>query len=211
MSPSRVRDAQTGFTLIEVMIAVFVLVVGLAALAMLAAYSMARSTQSKYMALAAVLASEKLEDLNRWPATALAVCVPSASSSVGSLTSDVLQNSTCSGTVSGYINYYDDTSIAMSGNTNCPNSTVGCFAETVASYNTATGTTQYASTYHSPDGAIATSAATSNAPSAVSFHRRWVIEANQPVTGVRRITVLVTLKDLTVQPPVNFRMSIVRP
>jgi hypothetical protein len=45
----------------------------------------------------------------------------------------------------------------------------------------------------------------------VTFHRRWIIEANQPVAGTRRVTVLVTLMDATVQPPVNFQMSLVRP
>jgi hypothetical protein len=52
-----------------------------------------------------------------------------------------------------------------------------------------------------------------------TFHRRWIIEANTPVAGdssiclpgTRRVTVLVTLMDLTVQPPVTFQMSMVRP
>jgi hypothetical protein len=38
-----------------------------------------------------------------------------------------------------------------------------------------------------------------------------VIEQDQPVPGVRRITVLVTLMDQTVQPPVTYQMSMVRP
>jgi hypothetical protein len=45
----------------------------------------------------------------------------------------------------------------------------------------------------------------------MTFDRRWVIEQDKPVAGVRRITVLVTLRDLTVQPPVTFQMSMVRP
>jgi hypothetical protein len=52
-----------------------------------------------------------------------------------------------------------------------------------------------------------------------TFHRRWIIEANTPVAGVssicmsgtRRVTVLVTLMDQSVKPPVTFQMSMVRP
>ena len=44
-----------------------------------------------------------------------------------------------------------------------------------------------------------------------AFKRRWIIEMDQPVTGVRRITVLVTLENQQVQPPVTFQMSMVRP
>ena len=59
-----------------------------------------------------------------------------------------------------------------------------------------------------------------------TFHRRWIIEADSPVAGVsaiclpgtRRVTVLVTLMDLSVQmytkstqPTVSFQMSMVRP
>jgi len=208
---SRVHRKQGGFTLIEVMVSIFVLVIGVAGVAVLAGTSLSRARQSKYMALSSVLASEKLEDLNRWPKAALPVCVPSGSGSVGSLTSDVLQNNTCSGTVSGYMNYYDDISISMAGNADCPNSTAGCFSETVAGYNTTTGTTQYTTTYHSPDGRIIKGAAASTAPSVMTFHRHWEIDADTPVTGVRRVTVLVTLLDQTVKPPVSFQMSIVRP
>jgi hypothetical protein len=46
---------------------------------------------------------------------------------------------------------------------------------------------------------------------AIAFQRRWIIELNQPVTGVRRITVLVTCTNGFVQPPVTFQMSMVRP
>jgi len=45
----------------------------------------------------------------------------------------------------------------------------------------------------------------------MTFDRRWVIEQDQPVPGVRRITVLVTLMDKSIQPSVTFQMSMVRP
>jgi hypothetical protein len=43
------------------------------------------------------------------------------------------------------------------------------------------------------------------------FERRWIVEMNQPVANVRRITVQVNLLNQTVQPPVTFQMSMVRP
>ena len=46
----------------------------------------------------------------------------------------------------------------------------------------------------------------------MTFHRRWIIEADTPVTGVRRVTVLVTLNATNVQPNnAQFQMSMVRP
>jgi hypothetical protein len=45
----------------------------------------------------------------------------------------------------------------------------------------------------------------------MTFDRRWVIEQDKPVAGVRRITVLVILADKTIQPPVTYQMSMVRP
>jgi hypothetical protein len=49
------------------------------------------------------------------------------------------------------------------------------------------------------------------APTADSliFDRRWVVTANAPVTGVRTVTVLVTLQTSVI--PVTFQMKVVRP
>jgi hypothetical protein len=44
----------------------------------------------------------------------------------------------------------------------------------------------------------------------MNFQRAWLIENNTPVQGTRRITVLVTLTDQSVKPPVSFQMSMVR-
>ena len=40
---------------------------------------------------------------------------------------------------------------------------------------------------------------------------RWVIEQDQPIAGVKRITVWVSLENLSIAPDVQFQMSIVRP
>ena len=218
-----------GFTLLETIIALVVLTVGVVATATLAARCLSTSRQSKYISLAAELASEKLEDLSRWDVDSPEVCVPAGSSSVGSLTSDVLQTTTCPPPLSqctspegnsDVVNYYDDVSISTvitGSNSPCPSTTYGCFSETVSTIQN--GSTVYATTVHPPSGQIQTLPSSSTPPTLVTFHRRWIIEGNTPVAGVssiclagtRRVTVLVTLMDLSVQPPVTIQMSTVRP
>lgn len=207
-SPSN-RSKNRGFSLIEVMVAIAVLTIGLISVAALATTMLTTGKRSKYMALASSLASEKLEDLSRYPNDVPQVCIPTGSTSVGSLTSDVSQTTTCPKGDSTSVVYDDDVSISLgNGSSDCP-SMGGCFAETVSGQSG--GNTVYSTTYHSPDGVITTPTATSTAPSRMTFHRRWLIEGNTPVTGVRRATVLVTLSDNSVNPPVTFRMSTVRP
>ena len=200
-----------GFSLIEVMVAIFVLTIGLISVAALATTMLATGKRSKYMALASSLASEKLEDLSRFPSDVPEVCIPASTTSVGSLTSDILQTTTCANGASASVPYNDDVSISFgTGGGDCPNAG-GCFAETITGTNSS-GTTQYLTTYHSPDGRITTPAATTTASSQkMTFHRRWLVEGDTPVTGVRRVTVLVTLSNNTVNPPVTFQMSSVRP
>jgi hypothetical protein len=65
---------------------------------------MAATARSRYMSLAATLASEKLEDLNRWPANDPDVAVTSGSTA-GSLTSDIVQSVTVNGSTND-VNYY---------------------------------------------------------------------------------------------------------
>lgn len=215
-SQARRQTGDAGFTMLEVAVAIFVLTVGVVSVAALAATMMTTGNRSKYMSLQATLASEKLEDLARWPAPAVQVCVPTGSATVGSLTSNILQTTQCpnnpdgSAGASGNVAYYDDVNINFSNNTSdCPSSTGGCFAETITFQSN--GTTQYTTTYHSPDGTVQnTTSAT--APGDMSFHRQWVIEANSPVNGVRRVTVLVTLENTNVEPSnAQFQMSMVRP
>jgi prepilin-type N-terminal cleavage/methylation domain-containing protein len=199
-----------GFTLIEVMAAIFLLTVGTVSVAMLATVMLTRGRQSKYATVASTLASEKLEDLNRYSAKVPPpeICVPTGNSSVGSLSADVSQTTTCPSGASASIAYYDDVNIAFAAGTDCANSSYGCFSETVSS--AGNGASVYTTTYHSPDGVI-TTASSGTAPSGnVLFHRRWIIEANEPVTGTRRVTVLVTLPS-AVTTPVKFQMSMVRP
>ncbi len=209
MSKSRARS-QAGFTVLEVMVAIFVLTVGVVSVAALAGTMMTTGNRSKYLSLEASLASEKLEDLNHWSSKEPQVCVPTGDTSAGNLTSDVLQTTTCPLGATASIAYYDDVNINFSNaSTDCVSSLGGCFAETVAGQ--VAGTTQYTTTYHSPDGTV-TTATTATAPPNMTFHRRWIIEADSPVTGVRRITVLVTVSNTNISPfSPTFQMSLVRP
>ncbi len=210
--PEKVRS--NGFTLLEVLISLVVLTVALMSLALLAAKMMGGTRGSQYMGLASTLASAKLEDLNRWNSNDPQVCVPSGSNTVGSLTSDSLQSVTCGGAATS-ISYYDDVSMSATNTSgSCPNGTTGCFAETTSAVNA--GNTVYYTTYHSPDGTITYSPQSTTAPTGSTFHRRWLIENNPAINGtvvskVRRISVLVTSLDGTIQPPVSFQMSMVRP
>lgn len=196
--------------MLEVVVAIFVLTIGVISAAALAGAMLSTGSRSRYIGLSATLASEKLEDLNRWNVEAPEVCVPSSSSSVGSLASDVLQTTTCPTGASDSVVYYDDVGISFANSTSdCVNSSAGCFAESVAKQSG--GTTQYTTTYHSPDGHITAGAPTATPPANMTFHRRWVIEANSPVNGVRRVTVQVVLTNPSVHPGATFQMSLVRP
>ncbi len=166
-----------------------VLSTGLIALSSLAAGTLGGTANSRYMSLASTYASEKLEDLNRWPTTDANVCV-SSGGTAGSLTSDAHVSSvTCNGvTTTETVDYYDDVAI---------NDTNGKVCETVSAVTSGT-------TCSTADGKVAeTTSATANDTGAVAFHRRWTIEQDQPITGVKRVTVLVTLLNGYIQPPNN--------
>jgi prepilin-type N-terminal cleavage/methylation domain-containing protein len=197
--PKRTRDF--GFTMVETLVAMLVMSVGLVSLASLAAQTLNGTARSRFAGLAANLASEKLEDLNRWPSWDPNVYAAS-SSTAGSLTTDTSGTVTSNG-VTDTVDYYDDVEIADSN---------GAISETVQQM--VSGTLKYVTTTHSPNGTITvTSSTTASAAdtNVVSFHRRWIIEKDQPVSGVRRITVLVTLSNGYMVPPVSFQTSLVRP
>jgi prepilin-type N-terminal cleavage/methylation domain-containing protein len=201
--------AACGFTLIEVLFSILVLSVGIMAVASLVAQMENGTGRSRYLSLASTYASEKIEDLNRWPTWDPHVCVPSAGTA-GGLSSDVSASvgagSTtpsvtvaCSGSAVT-VNYYDDVQISETALGVC---------ETV------NGTGGYTTTCHEPNGtiykpAVSATPYTADAQS-IAFHRRWSIEMDQPITGVKRVTVLVTLTNGYLQPGVSFQLSAVRP
>jgi prepilin-type N-terminal cleavage/methylation domain-containing protein len=215
-----------GFTLLETIVALIVLTVGVVATAFVAARSLSTTRQSKFMALATELASEKLEDLSRWNAGDPNVCVQSGDTSEGSITPPPaapapLKSITCpvSNATAMSVAYYDLVSVDTPiGTSDCSNPTYGCFSEAVyGTDGTLNGENGYTVTSHSPDGTVTVTPPSASPPSIpVTFDRRWLIEADPivnglTVTGARRVTVLVTLMDASVYPPVSFQMSMVRP
>ena len=193
---------QGGFALIETLIAISILAIGLLGIAALLAQLAGNSTQSRYMSTEALLASEKLDDLNRYPINDPAIAVTNGNTA-GSLTADVTDNVTV-GVVTETVDYFDQVRISA-GN--------GNMVETVSGKDV-NGNTVYTTTTHAPDGSITVSPNNPNPPPSTSdtltFSRRWVIElnpANQPA-GVRRFTVLVSLNTPTA--PANFQATMMR-
>lgn len=72
MSP-RKKFSQRGFSLIETMVAILVLTVGLFSVAAVMSTSVNTTARSHYVSTAAMLASEKLEDLSRFDPVEAAV------------------------------------------------------------------------------------------------------------------------------------------
>lgn len=194
MSRRKARRTR-GFALIETMIAIVILAIGLLGMAALLARLSSTTTGSRYGGIQTLLASEKLEDLSRRPSVDPAIAAPGGQA--GNLTLDTSQSVTV-GAVTETVPYYDDVQIS-SGN--------GGITETVNS-----GGSNYIVTTHQSNG-TASSTATTVAPAIsndmLTFKRRWLIEQDKPVVGVRRITVVVTLTDGMGAPA--FQMSTVRP
>src|SRR5271165_3315457 len=147
--PAR-NEPEAGFTLLEVLVAIGILTVGLMSAVLLTIETLGTTRQSKYMSMAAVLASEKLEDLNRWDSDDPEICVPTGSTSTGSLTSDTAPSILCPGGVSSTtVNYYDSVFLGETNDTSiCPGSANSCFTETVSSISN--GSTVYTTTSHAP-------------------------------------------------------------
>src|ERR1700754_2048502 len=82
-SPRKRSRSQRGFTLIETMVSILILTVGLVGTAALMSSSVNMGAHARYNSTAALLASEKMEDLDRFPDND-PLMVPG-----GSLTADV--------------------------------------------------------------------------------------------------------------------------
>jgi prepilin-type N-terminal cleavage/methylation domain-containing protein len=217
--PARSGMDPEGFTLLEVLVSLTVLAIGLMASSLLMTNSYKYSVRSRYMSEAAQLASEKLEDLCRFPTTDEHVTVMSGDNECGltsincegSISADAAAQQITTGGSTYTVNYWDSVFMSTAN---------GQLQET---YQTVTGASpQYATLTFSPNGTIPAITTSTTAPTAgETFDRRWMIEQDQPVAGVRRVTVLVTLKDYSIgastgstttpASAVTFQMSTVRP
>lgn len=187
-----------GFSLLEVVVSIGILSVGLLGVAALVTSTMKTGTNSRYINMANILASEKLDGLNKWPNGDPNVAPG------GSLTGP----STCA-----------------TGDDYCDQVTLT--EATGADYETQTqivnGASVTTTIVHTSAGCVDTPTncgvpAPSGAGS--TFTRRWLITspftvtsaggATTTVNSAERVTVVVTLDDV-VQNPVTFQMSMVRP
>jgi Tfp pilus assembly protein PilV len=198
----RSAGRQGGFALIETTIAISILAVGLLGVAALLVQLGGNSTTSRYMSTEALLASEKLDDLNRYPYNDPAIAVPNGATA-GSLTADTTATVTANGLPPEVVDYFDQVRIS---------SGKGDMVETVLGKDV-NGNAQYTTTSHAPDGTITTTKTTA-APAAsadtITFSRRWVIEQNPTgmPAGVRRFTVLVSLQSVPI--PATFQATMLR-
>lgn len=206
-SPNR-QCLSKGFTLIETIIAMFIFAVGLLSLAALMCAVNLSTDRSRYMSTTTLLATEKLEDLNHYPANSTATAVNAG----GSLTSDTLG--------------YSDSVQVQSDNGQLTevtyNPDVGCYDTFIHTIGTTISPTAPPSATDSGVSPCVTSPPAS-LTNALTFHRRWLVE--NPITlpsgtsvDVHRITVYVTLWSPTTNmattyqgQPITFQMSTVRP
>jgi prepilin-type N-terminal cleavage/methylation domain-containing protein len=179
------RSRERGFTLIEMMVSILILTIGLVGTAALMSNSVNMGAHARYVSTAALLASEKMEDLDRFP------------------NND--PNLSAGGSLAANITGYSDSVQISTANGNINETT------------TANGiTTLYT---QRPDGTVVvTPGATLGAatPDMLTFNRRWLITANPTVganviTGAVQITVLVTLTNQALNPPVTYQTSLVHP
>jgi Tfp pilus assembly protein PilV len=167
------------------MIAIAVLMVGVLSTAAVISSTVQSSGKSTYMSTAAMLATEKLEDLSRLPATDSSLLVPTGATSAGSITTSVVNQTigTCN------VDYSDIVYISVAN---------GQFSE-VTTGKDASGNVQYTLLQHSAAGAVSVTTQSTLPSNAqlVQYIRRWVIEKDVTVngssmTGLNRITVKVS-------------------
>ena len=173
--------------------------VGLVGVAALVSSTLVVGTQARYMNIANVLASEKLDNLNKWPSSDPNVAAG------GSLTGA----STCS----AGDDYCDQVTVSEVSGADYETQTqiVGTQTRTTTIVHTSAGCVDTPTNCGVPtptgDGS--------------TFVRRWLITQNPSITsaggtlatatGTRRITVVVNLVNAGNRYPVKFQMSMVRP
>ncbi|MGB7622674.1 MAG: hypothetical protein WBN92_10030, partial [Terriglobia bacterium] len=166
-------SVERGFSILELMIALFVLLFGFIAMANLIATSIVVNRSSNRLTSLTQLASEKLEELRSYDVNDV------HAQAGGSLTQDITANVADAGgphTVSYFDVVYVDQRNGSTTRTGGPDDSGG--------YPTATTTL---------DGTT-TSGNLGSEPTKVSYRRRWLIETDNPISGATKITVEVAVK-----------------
>jgi len=212
---------QPGFTLLEVLVSISILTIGLLGIAAMLSSLLLQGSQSRYMGMANVLASEKLDTLNKWPSSDPNVCDSTTCA-------DAANVGYCNATSCGSIT---TTGACVAGDPYCDSITVS--DTTGADYETQTQvvvdptnnnppTNVTTTIVHTSAGCVDTPAncGVANPVGGATFVRRWLISSNPTITSSsgtvttvtgRRVTVLVSLYAQNTRNPVNFQMSMVRP
>ena len=194
-----------GFTLVEVLVSIAVLSIGLLGMAAMVGSTLVFGSNSKFMNTANVLASEKLDNLAKWPSTD--------------------PNVAAGGSLAGPANcaagdtYCDQVTVSETSGANYVTQTQVVFDPVK---NTSTNVTT--TIVHTSAGCVDTpvNCGVPNPNGGGStFTRRWLITQDPvitsttgipaTVTGARQITVRVSLVNNSAKRPVTFQMSMVRP
>jgi Tfp pilus assembly protein PilV len=184
--------------MVEVIVSMAIMTIGLLGVAALIGTTLSAGTQARYMNIANVLASEKLDNLNKWPSNDPNVAPGGAlagppNCAAGDAYCDQVTVSELSGanyeTQTQIVNGLPVTTTIVHTNAGCVDTPANCGVP-------------------NPNG------------NGNTFTRRWLITQSPvitdtagnatTVTGARRITVLVSLPQAG-RIPVNFQMSMVRP
>ncbi|HVJ05366.1 MAG TPA: prepilin-type N-terminal cleavage/methylation domain-containing protein [Candidatus Saccharimonadales bacterium] len=193
------KSRASGFTLAEVIVSMAVLTVGLLGIAALIGSTLNTGTQAKYMNMANILASNKLDSLNKWP------------SSDENNDPNIAPGGALAGpdVCDAGDNYCDQITLSETSGANYETQTVNGVTTTIV--HTKTGCVDTPANCGVPD--------TDNNGS--KFTRRWLITLDPTiasstgttttVSGARRITVMVSLNNPNSKNPVRFQMSMVRP
>lgn len=165
--------AERGFSILELMIALFVLLFGFIAMINLIATSIVVNRSSNRLTTLTQLASEKLEELRAYDVNDV------HAQSGGSLTEDTTAN-VDDGTGTHQVAYFDAVYVDQRD---------GSITRTAGPEDAGT----YSSVTTSLDGTT-TGPVQRNEPDQVSYRRRWLIETDHPIVGATKITVEVAVK-----------------
>jgi hypothetical protein len=195
--------------MIEVLVSIAILTIGLIGTAAMVCMTMITGTNAKYVNIASVLASDKLDNLNKWPSGDPNVQPGGAlAGPLNCATGDSYCDQVTVSEING-ADYVTQSQLVFDplNPNNPPTPSTTTIVHTLAGcVNTPTN----CGVANPVPG-----------PSDTTFTRRWLITANPVVTnsagapttlsGALRVSVNVTLTDRPTNRPVEFQMSMVRP